>query len=45
MAIEDHVDRHALAPQAVGQRQGQLGVVLDQQHSHRLSCVSRALSA
>ena len=29
-AIEDDVDRHALAPQASGQRQGQLGVVFDQ---------------
>jgi putative ABC transport system ATP-binding protein len=40
MAIEDHVDRHTLAPQAIGQRQGQLRMVLDQQHSHRLSRVS-----
>jgi hypothetical protein len=33
-AVEDHVDRHALAAQHGGDSHRQLGVVLDHQDSH-----------
>ena len=38
--VKHDVDRHALAAQARGQRHRQLGVVFDQQHSHRFSWVN-----
>ena len=37
LAIEDDIDRHALATQAGCHRHAKLGVVFDQQHPHRFS--------